>query len=216
MKNEKQVAFIPDFGRRNPTFGLWWWRVFSQSTHYDSFFYPGALYRSRCNPTLVWFWRKTATPESSGQAPAEGWLAFDTDTFGLWLPPTYQPDTSSSVGLFYAVDAVVNNPDEVKTILTVTSQTSNDSIEAFAAATADSLSGVDGVTLIDSAAASLGSYAAWQLVAEFEQNGSLLRQDLYLLKSDSTVWILTFTTAASEFDARSADFALTASSFFAK
>ncbi|HSS98437.1 MAG TPA: hypothetical protein VLK33_15480 [Terriglobales bacterium] len=161
------------------------------------------------------FGAKTATPEAASGAPASGWLAFDTASFGLWLPPTYAPSEVGAVD-FFAVDATVNNPDGYMTKVSVNDATSDDPIETYAAATADSVTGTEGVTLVSSAPASIEGFDAWQLVSEYEENGVLLRDDIYLLKSGNTVWILMFTTAASEFDARSADFALTAGSFFAK
>ncbi len=114
--------------------------------------------------------------------------------------------------LLYVVDTEVNNEFDFYTNLNVIREQNsaiNDiTIEEYADLTVSQLEGFSGVTIVESGPIDVPGFQAWRLVEEldaaslFGAEGGTLSNVQYLLKSGDTVWVLTYTTESSEFDAR--------------
>ena len=124
--------------------------------------------------------------------------------------------------LLYAADTVINNQNKTYTNVNVIREQNpalvDFSIKDYVDVSLAQLQAVNGITVVDQKEISIPGFDAYLLIEEYDL--SLLlgaegtsKADQYLLKSGDTVWVITYTTDISEYDARHADFETSARSF---
>ena len=127
--------------------------------------------------------------------------------------------------LFYALDTTVNNPNNfysnVNVVKEQNSILSNWTIEDYVDISISQLNNMDGITLLESSEFSIPGFGAYRLVSEYDLSILLAmpgtsRAVQYLAKEGDTVWVLTYSTAIEEYDARMLDFDTSAASFVEK
>lgn len=127
--------------------------------------------------------------------------------------------------LLYAADTEINNDNETYTNVNVIREQNpalNDyTIQEYVDVSLTQLQAVQGITVVDQRAVTIAGFDAYLLVEEYDLAlllgaTGVSKADQYLLKSGDSVWVLTYTTDISEYDARHADFETSAESFAVK
>jgi len=127
--------------------------------------------------------------------------------------------------LLYAADTEINNPVQTYTNVNVIREQNpaleSYTIEDYVDASLAQLNAVGGIAVVGQRAVTIPGFDAYLLIEEFDLAVLLgaegtSKADQYLLKSGDTVWVITYTTDISEYDARHTDFETSAKSFTVK
>lgn len=127
--------------------------------------------------------------------------------------------------LLYAADTEINNSNQTYTNVNVIREQNpaltDYSMQDYVDASLAQLNSVGGIAVVDQRAVTVPGFDAYLLIEEYDLAILLgaegkSKADQYLLKSSDTVWVITYTTDISEYDARHADFETSAKSFTVK
>lgn len=131
-------------------------------------------------------------------------------------------EANSGFILLYAVDTNRENETETFTNVNVIREQNpaiaDLTIQDYVNISLGQLQTVNGITVVAQQAVDFPGFEAYLLVEEYDLSALLgtegvSKADQYLLKSGDTVWVITYTTDITEYDARHADFETSAKSF---
>jgi len=125
----------------------------------------------------------------------------------------------------YAADTEINNPNETYTNVNVIREQNpaltDYTMQEYVDVSLAQLQAVEGITVVGQQAVTIPGFDAYLLIEEYDL--ALLlgaegtsKADQYLLKTGDSVWVLTYTTDISEYNARHPDFETSAKSFTVK
>lgn len=167
--------------------------------------------------------------------PPAGWQKYDGDGFEIYLPESYEGGTDqadlagaaqllheggnealaqaieTSNYLLYAVDS----SDDFGTSLNILKEQNPALIDMTVSAYVDlaisQLEGIAGITILESEAIVVSGFEAWRVTEEYDLAALMgvegtTKVVQYLLKSGDSVWILSYGTTESEFNARLPEF----------
>lgn len=169
------------------------------------------------------------TPQST-PPPIPGWEKFETDTVELWLPQRFEGVDLSDEKLDVLVEKMrALGPDFEKMAQVVKQNRTAFVMWAFDTEESDSgvLTNVNVTTghmrapmpmnnyldmlsaqlprqyrVVEQEIVSVDGHQAGRLVLEFESPEAMLKQMLYVIMSDNTVWTVNYATGTEEFDER--------------
>lgn len=172
---------------------------------------------------------RAETPESASPS-IPGWEKFETDTVELWLPQRFEGLDLSDEKLDVLVEKMrALGPDFEKMAQVVKQNRTAFVMWAFDTEESDSgvLTNVNVTTghmqaampmnhyldmlaaqlprqyrVVEQEIVSLDGHQAGRLVLEFESPEAVLKQMLYVIMSDNTVWTVNYATGTEEFDER--------------
>ena len=110
-------------------------------------------------------------------------------------------EQNRSAFLFWAFDSKIGDSGFLTNVNVVTEQVpSTVSIDTYLDAAIKQLP--SGFRAIERGLASIGGYEAGRIVLEASISGRQIKEVLYVIKRESTVWVVTYATSAEEFDKR--------------
>ncbi len=179
----------------------------------------------------------SALPTST---PIPGWNKFEGEGIEIWLPGSYVGgDLSHDLDLILnnlrtlgpefeaIIQLIEQNPELFLIFVTDSNVGISGSLTNVNITTEEILSTIDLDTYIDLAVnhfpsqfnilerkiVNLGDYKAGRLLVEFQVSGIDGKELLYIIKDETTVWILTYATGKVEFAERLKEFELSALTF---
>lgn len=127
--------------------------------------------------------------------------------------------------LLYAADTVVNNQNQTYTNVNVIREQNpaltDLTIQEYVDLSLGQLQAVQGISVVEQRAVTISGFDAYLLVEEYDLAQlmgaeGVSKADQYLLKTGDSVWVITYTTDVSEYNARHAAFESSAQSFTLK